>query len=306
MEKRNQNGPHEQQSAVTTLSQKTEKANILRFLNWRRTVRLLSLTLMLLLSLTSAVGLLIGVPCLTSQAVDYSQPVQYTPQQIRSTSKGSIVNDWREFSFTRQILDSYDISSFKISAFAVDNYGQRLEMWVSVYVNGGNNDGQILYNRGWSTDSINQESFTTFPARGSNIIVYMRYRYAEGGGENPPALSMVTPARVTIDFTEAVNYAPQQTTALPSDWLETSTASTIEFPETAFTTSTYIDWDSQVSGNDGVFQSIKYLIATTFGITDTWQSLVTVMNYMNGKLPYVYAISFFCGVTGIAVWFLEK
>lgn len=307
MRKRKQNGPQELQSAVTTLNQKTVKASTSRFLNWRRIVRFQILILMFLLSLTSAAGLLIGVPCLTSTAVDYNQPVQYqTVSQTRNISSTQFwsENDWRQWSTVFNIsLDAE--RTMQLDFTAVDNYGQDFESWVSVYVYGGTYDGRVLFDSGWSQQKINS-SFSMYAASVGNdnysLRVVVRLKYPDDSGHyNPPAQNLFSGASLSIRYTQAFNYSD-----LPPSWVETSTASTVSFPVPVFTTSTYIDWDSQVSGNDGVFQSIKYLISTTFGITDTWQSLVVVMNYINGKMPYVYAISFFCGVTGIAVWFLEK
>lgn len=217
----------------------------------------------------------------------------------RFASEFSTSGDYRFRSEIRTIPADVVYGSFKLNASASDNWGEPLEIWFTVL---NETTGQYLYDSGWTLSPIVNEAVQV-TNNVTTLRTYFRIRYPEGKGTNPITNSYFSGAEWSITYDRLVQI--EQQTEIPEYWYGTTTV-TISLPNPVFTTSTYIDWDSQVSGNDGVFQSIKYLISTTFGITDTWQSLVYVMNYMNGKLPYVYAISFFCGVTGIAVWFLEK
>ena len=237
---------------------------------------------------------------LTSNAVDWSQPVQYQPQQFRSFSKGGTEQgaNWRQFTFARDILSSYDITSFKVSAYSVDLYGKPLEFWITIMVDGGSNDGQILYNRGWSTESINQASFTSLPAVGQKIRCYMRFRYVDGEGTNPPATADIAEARVTIDFLEAVNYSEPQTTAIPSDWTVNTTVTATGFPDYPTMTSTY-STDS-ISGDISTYNP--------FGIDkvlSTWTSFCSVLVSLHTALPWLSLLIGFCCLCSIIWWLLR-
>lgn len=249
-------------------------------------------------------GLLTGVQCLTSNAaVDYTKPFNkrtYATRIIPLSSQFTTENDWKQYSRIHEYDPDTVGTSYTISCGATDNYGEDFDIWISVYVYGGTRDGRILYDSGWKSGIINRDSFIN--NTNDSFRVVMRVRYAlDSGHYNPPVNNVWTGGYYQVEYEKYFNYD-----VLPDSWTAETTASTISFPEPVFTTSTYIDWDAQVTGENGIFNSIKYLISTTFGITDSWQDLVIIMNYMNGKLPYVYAITFFCGVTGIAVWFLEK
>lgn len=238
---------------------------------------------------------------LIGKAVDYSEPVQYQSQQWRSHSTGSVENNWRQFSFSRTLSTSsqYDWSSFRVSAYAVDLYGNPLEIWLTLIVDGGNSDGQVLYNRAWSTEPINQQSFTPYAAYGVNVRCYMRFRYPDGGGTNPPTSAEISNARVTIDYLEAVNYSQPQTTAIPSDWTVSTTQTTETTP--IVTTTQYFDMsDFSQTGN-----TIRYYMSTIFGIADSGADITRIMNYIDTKTKYSSAIAAFCLLCGVIVYAMK-
>lgn len=303
MERKKQSGHLGRLCAVTISRVKTVRANILECLNSLKIVRLLIPTMMFVLSLTSVGVLLLGSPCLSSSAViDYSLPYQRVGAVIsgRSTSSSmTIVNDWRQIAPQRSIPSDVDVSSFNVSVSATDNYGTDFAVWVTIK----DSANRTVYDSGWNVGGLNNESFA-IQSDVSTLQLFMRIRYLDGQGTNPPPTNMFTSVQWQINFVQYVQTS--EATALPPDWTVSTTAINTDIPVTALTTTTYINWDEQVTGNNGFFETLRYSVSTIFGIGDSWQSAVSVMNYMNSRLPYVFAISAFCGMVGIAVWFLEK
>lgn len=146
--------------------------------------------------------------------------------------------------------------------------------------------------------------FNPFPARYNSISIYFRVRYGTGSqGSNPPALSMWTGAYYTISFSQIVTQTqPVPTTAIPSYWQGTETQTTVTIPDIAYKQE---DFDDSVDIAHEVGEDIKEFWATTFGILDSGESITIVINYLNEKFPFIYAISAFSLMTAIAVWCIK-
>lgn len=234
----------------------------------------------------------------SNAAVDFSKPYNIVPSSIRTiplSSQFTTENDWRQYS--RIIYADSDAIglSYQISASAVDNYGENFQIWLSVYVYGGERDGRILYNSGWKEGVINEDSFNNQSR--DDIRVIMRVKYKDDSGHyNPPTNNSWSGASFTITYDKYQNYD-----VIPQEWQGTTTISTPDYPDPVFTTTAYMTNEER----SDLFETVKYTFATIFGIADSWESAVQVMNYMNNKLPYVIAISLFCGTVGICVWFME-
>lgn len=257
----------------------------------------------------SAGALLIGkILTLNSYAaVDYNKPVQklsyYWANVVRAENMSTVQNNWRQVSSYRNMPADVDLASFRLSAYAANNYGNDFDIWFTIIAE---DTGETIYNSGWKSSPIINEPVYMYRTY-SRVRCVMRIRYSQelldAGYTNPPSNAEFTGVNWVINYDYYVNYSDNDN---PPGWNVTTTASPVDVPETVITTTAYVDWDMQVTGESGVFNTVKQAIATIFGITDSWESAVVLMNYMNAKLPYVYAISLFCGITGIAVWFMEK
>lgn len=92
------------------------------------------------LCLTSAVALMI-LSFLTKPNNSYADEVYSYPRYINRqplANSFSIVNDWREFSYTYDMTqyDNVDWGSFKLTYGAVDNYGEDFDIWFTIKVSG--------------------------------------------------------------------------------------------------------------------------------------------------------------------------
>ena len=249
--------------------------------------------------------LLLGSPCLNSSAaVDYSKPVQklsyYWANVVPADNMSTVQNNWRQVTSYRNMPADADLSSFRLSAYATNNYGTDFDIWFTVIAD---DTGETIYNSGWKSSPIINEPVYMYRTY-SRVRCVMRIRYNDNSGyTNPPSNAEFSGVNWVINYDYYVNYSDDN---LPDGWAAITTAVNTDIPVTALTTTTYINWDEQVSGNNGFFETLRYSVSTIFGIGDSWESAVYVMNYMNSRLPYVFAISAFCGMVGIAVWFLEK
>lgn len=290
-------GKVERLFAVILSKVKTVAVNIYGFLSLRRIVPCLIVMMMC-------------VPCLMNveksnsglkvQAIDYSEPVQTITKEARAAFTGNIVNDWREYQWIREAPTNAIEGSATISAYAVDYYGTNFEVWCSIYATGGGQSDSKIFDYGWSTQSMNDMTFPITAVAGRSIKVIFRYRYADNVNPNPPSSGMSGAMRFWITWEEPVNYSSPQTTALPNSWTVDTTATQTTIA--TFTTSTEYFSKSQF---DSFTETVQYDIATLFGMFDSGEGLIRVCNYLDSHLPYVYAISAFCGLMGIATVLLD-
>jgi hypothetical protein len=305
METKKQNGLLGRLYAATISRVKTVRANISECLSSQKIARRLIPMMMFVLSSMSVGALLLGSPCLSSSAaVDYSKPVQklsyYWANVVSADNMSTVQNNWRQVTSYRNMPADADLSSFRLSAYATNNYGTDFDIWFTVIAD---DTGETIYNSGWKSSPIINEPVYMYRTY-SRVRCVMRIRYNDSSGySNPPSNAEFSGVNWVINYDYYVNYSDDN---FPDGWTATTTAVNTDIPDTALTTTTYIDWDEQISGANGFFDTLRYDISTLFGIGDSWQSAVYVMNYINGKLPYVFAISAFCGMVGIAAWFLEK
>lgn len=232
---------------------------------------------------------------LQSKAADYSEPVQTITRERRASFVGSVVNDWREYQWTTAAPSDVVEGSSTISSYAVDYYGTNFETWVSIYATGGGQSDSKIFDYGWSTQPLNDMTFPITAASGRTLKVIFRYRYTDST-QNPPASNMSGAMRFWITWEEPVNYSQPQTTAIPSDWLSTTTE-TATYPDFDFSTSTYYD----MNNFDTFTQSVKYDLATVFGIADSGADITRMMNYIDSKTQYASAIISFCLLCGCVV-----
>lgn len=234
----------------------------------------------------------------------YSYPRYLNRQPLANSF--SIVNDWREFTYTYDMTSyqNVDWGSFKLTYGATDNYGEDFDIWFTIKVTGGTSDGRIIYDSGWVKSSVDNVPFNPFPARYNSITIYFRVRYGSNSqSPNPPALSMWTGGYYTISFSEIVTQTqPAQTTAIPSYWAGTETQTTATMPDVVFKQE---DFDDSVNYASDISEDIQEWFATTFGILDSGESLVVVINYIQEKFPYIYAITAFSLLTAVAVWCIK-
>ena len=232
----------------------------------------------------------------SNATVDYSKPVQTVPINFSRSIRGSVVNDWRESTATIQLEPDYDPNSFTITFYAVDNYGQNFETWVSVYPDLQTNNPR--FNSGWSTSSIENEPIIMATGL-TDITIVFRFRYPSGTGTNPPTTSDFGYCRYSLKYNVLQNYEPSQTTALPSDWTVTTTQTTETTP--VVTTTQYFDMhEFSSTGN-----SIRYYMSTIFGIADSGADITRLMNYIDDKTKYSSAIAAFCLLCGVIVYAMK-
>lgn len=230
-----------------------------------------------------------------SKAANYSEPVQTIVREKRAAFTGSVVNDWREYTWSMQCPDNVVEGSATFSAYAVDNYGTNFDIWVTIFATGGGGNDSKIFDYGWSNVPPNNMTFPITAASGRNVRVVFRFRYSDST-QNPPASNMYTACRFWITWQEPVNYSQPQTTAIPSDWLATTTE-TATYPDFDFSTSTYYD----MNNFDTFTQSVKYDLATVFGIADSGADITRMMNYIDSKTQYASAIISFCLLCGCVV-----
>lgn len=285
--------------AVITSRVKTVRVNSSGFSSLLKRVKVLIPTLTLSLSLTSVGVWTVGNILTTNAAVDYSKPVQklsyYWANVVPAANMSTVQNNWRQVTSYRNMPADVDLSSFRLSAYATNNYGEDFDIWFTVIAE---DTGETIYNSGWKSSPIVNEPVYMYRTY-SQVRCVMRIRYNDNSGyTNPPANAEFSGVNWVINYDYYVNYSDNN---LPPEWSVNTTSTTPDYPDPVFTTTAYMSEEERT----GLFESVKYTFATVFGIADSWESAVQVMNYMNNKLPYVIAISLFCGTVGICVWFME-
>lgn len=236
---------------------------------------------------------------MTVQAIDYSEPVQTVTKENRAAFTGNVVNNWREYQWTSVAPTHAVEGSARFSAYCVDYYGTNFECWVTIFATGGGSNDSKIFEYGWSDTAPNNLNFPLTAAAGRNYKVVFRFRYTDST-QNPPSSNMYGAVRFWVTWEEPVNYASPQTTALPNSWTVDTTATQTTIA--TFTTSTEYYNQTQF---DSFTETVKYDIATLFGMFDSGEGLIRVCNYLDSHLPYVYAISAFCGMMGIATVLLD-
>lgn len=234
---------------------------------------------------------------MTANAADYSEPVQTITREKRAAFTGSVVNDWREYTWSTPCPDNVVEGSATFSAYAVDNYGTNFDVWVTIFATGGGGNDSKIFDYGWSNVAPNNLTFPITAASGRNVRVIFRFRYNDST-QNPPASNMYTAARFWITWQEPVNYAQPQTTALPDSWTNDTTqtvASSATYP-----TTTIYDLD-----NVGTDIASFDPYSTIYQLPATWLSFQDVLGKLTEKMPWVIAVIGFTLVCSVLWWLLK-
>ena len=238
---------------------------------------------------------------LTAKAVvDYSEPVQYIQREARASfTGGEIVNDWRQYTWTRTAPSDAVNGTLTFSDYAVDYYGENFEVWVSIYLTGGGQSDSKIFDRGWTTETMSNISIPTVVTSGRDFRVIFRWRYSPDSQQsNPPSNSMYGGIRFWLNWDEAVNYNPTETTALPDSWLQDTT-------QTSATSATYPTTTIYDLDNIGTDIASYDPFSSIYQVPATWLSFQAVLGKVTSYIPWVITVIGFTMVCSILWWLLK-
>lgn len=287
-------GQAEQLYASTSSTELTAVVNTSKRSKLRRIALFLGLTITLSLCSIVSASVPIG-NTLTAEAIDYSKPVQYVPVSFNRSIRGSVVSDWRESTVVIPLESDYDPNSFTLTVYAVDNYGQNFETWVSVYPDVATNNPR--FNSGWSSVPIQNEPIIMNTGL-TEITLVIRFRYPTGVGTNPPTTSDFGYCKYSLNYYVAQNYEPAQTTAIPPDWTVNTTVTATGFPDYPTVTSTYSTDD--IPGDISTYN--PFSIDT---VLSSWTSFSSVLLSLHTALPWVSLLIGFVCLCSIIWWLLR-
>lgn len=168
-----------------------------------------------------------------SAAVDYSKPVQklsyYWANVVPADNMSTVQNNWRQVTSYRNMPADADLSSFRLSAYATNNYGVDFDIWFTIIAE---DTGETIYNSGWKSSPIINEPVYMYRTY-SRVRCVMRIRYNdESGYSNPPSSAEFSGVNWVVNYDYYVNYSDDN---MPESWLSTTTAETPTIIDTSTT-----------------------------------------------------------------------
>lgn len=226
-------------------------------------------------------------------AVDYSKPVQklsyYWANVVPSDNMSTVQNNWRQVTSYRNMPADADLSSFRLSAYATNNYGTDFDIWFTIIAE---DTGETIYNSGWKTSPIINEPVYIYRTY-SRVRCVMRIRYNDDSGyTNPPANAEFSGVNWVINYDYYVNYSDNN---IPDNWLGTDTQPTMSAATLPIDTTTVTIAPSEIE------QFNPFEIQ---GFPSSWTGFVTYLTYVLDEMPWIPILIGFFGLCSILWWLL--
>lgn len=235
---------------------------------------------------------------ISASAIDYSQPYNVVPNYLRlmgAASTFTVENDWIQTSAYRTFTGEVDISSVRVSAVGSDNYGTKYEKWLSIYINGGQYSGRLIYDSGWTTDDID-DSVLAFSSDVTSVRIVYRLRYADSTA-NPPNVNYLNNATVIIYY-NSFEQIPADTTAIPNGW-------TVDTTVSQSTYSTYPTVTTTISPDDVGELVDAYSPINLVWFTEQLGIFGIVTGWIVSDLPWVLVLICWFLICSIIYWLLK-
>lgn len=141
----------------------------------------------------------------------------------------TVQNNWRQVTSYRNMPADADLSSFRLSAYATNNYGTDFDIWFTIIAE---DTGETIYNSGWKSSPIINEPVYMYRTY-SRVRCVMRIRYNDSSGyTNPPADAEFSGVNWVVNYDYYVNYSDDN---MPESWLATTTAENTPIIDTSTT-----------------------------------------------------------------------